>query len=200
MRPERGGPPAFASGGELFVCGREKNVIVIRGANHHPQEFEECLTGVDGVRAGCAVALGFVPEGENGEQLLILAERARSGPADDGRTDEQIVEAVVRLGKQVNLGPAYDKHTGLGPVVNQGHKDFVLNWIEKGIEEGAELILDGRQPEVPPGCEKGFFVAFDYSQDALTEIDAFFKWAESPEPPVVSGALGAFGWVWPATR
>ena len=32
---------------------------------------------------------------------------------------------------------------------------------------------------------------------AATEIDAFFKWAESPEPPVVSGALGAFGWVWP---
>lgn len=89
------GDLGFASGGELFVCGREKNVIVIRGANHHPQEFEECLTGVDGVRAGCAVALGFVPEGENGEQLLILAERARSGPADDGRTDEQIRQAIL---------------------------------------------------------------------------------------------------------
>jgi len=36
----------------------------------------------------------------------------------------------------------------MGPVVNQSHKEFVLNWIEKGIQEGAELILDGRQPQV----------------------------------------------------
>ena len=57
--------------------------------------------------------------------------------------------------RQVNLGPAYDKSTGLGPVVNQGHKDFVLNWIETAIKEGAKLVLDGRNPKVPAGCEEG---------------------------------------------
>lgn len=71
---------------------------------------------------------------------------------------DQLVEAVVRLARQVNLGPAYDKKTGMGPVVNQGHKDFVLNWIDTAVKEGAELLLDGRNPAVPEGCENGFYI------------------------------------------
>lgn len=78
------GDLGFVAGGELYVCGREKNVIVIRGANHLPHEFEECLAGVEGVRAGCAVAVGFVPEGEDGEQLLVLTERARGAAKAEG--------------------------------------------------------------------------------------------------------------------
>jgi acyl-CoA synthetase (AMP-forming)/AMP-acid ligase II len=89
------GDLGFVAGGELHVCGRVKNVIVIRGANHLPQEFEECLAGVEEVRAGCAVALGFVPDGEDGEQLLILAERVAGREADDDRTADSIRRAVV---------------------------------------------------------------------------------------------------------
>jgi len=91
------GDLGFVAGGELYVCGREKNVIVIRGANHQPQEFEECLAGLESVRAGSAVALGFVPDGEDGEQLLVLAERARgTGPADDdSRTADAIRRAIL---------------------------------------------------------------------------------------------------------
>ena len=58
----------------------------------------------------------------------------------------------------MKLGPAYDKSTDMGPLVNQGHKEFVLNWIETGIKEGAELVLDGRNPKIPAGCEKGFYL------------------------------------------
>jgi len=71
---------------------------------------------------------------------------------------DKLVEAVVRLAKQVNLGPAYEKSTGMGPVVNQAHKEFVLNWIETAIQEGAKLLLDGRTPKLPKGCQKGFFI------------------------------------------
>ncbi len=84
---------------------------------------------------------------------------------------DQLVEALVRLAKQVNLGPAYDKSTGMGPVVNQGHKEFVLNWIETAIKEGAELILDGRKPKVPQGCENGFYVGptiFDHVTEEMS--------------------------------
>ncbi|MFH1176347.1 MAG: AMP-binding protein [Acidobacteriota bacterium] len=82
----------FIASGELFVCGREKDAIIIRGANHSPQEFEECLGGLDGVRAGCVVALGFVPEDGEGEELIVLAERARHAPPEDG--DAARVEAI----------------------------------------------------------------------------------------------------------
>jgi acyl-CoA synthetase (AMP-forming)/AMP-acid ligase II len=70
------GDLGFIAGGELFICGRAKDVIIIRGANHAPQEFEECLEGLAGVRQGCAVALGFIPDGGGEEALLVLAEHA----------------------------------------------------------------------------------------------------------------------------
>ena len=84
---------------------------------------------------------------------------------------DAFVEAIVKACKDIKLGPAYDKATELGPVVNQGHKDFVLNWIETGVKEGAKLVLDGRKPKVPRGCEKGFFVGptiFDHVTEDMT--------------------------------
>ena len=84
---------------------------------------------------------------------------------------DQLVEAMVRMAKQINLGPAYDKSTGMGPVVNQGHKEFVLNWIETAIKEGAKLILDGRKPKVPQRCAKGYFVGptiFDHVTEEMS--------------------------------
>jgi len=68
------GDLGFVQDGELVVCGRVKDVVVLRGANHAPQEFEDALDGVAGVRTGCAVALGFVPRGGDGEELLLLVE------------------------------------------------------------------------------------------------------------------------------
>jgi len=73
------GDVGFLEAGELYLCGRSKDLVIVRGANHAPQEFEECLDVVEGVRTGCAVALGFVPEGGS-EELLILAEVAGSAP------------------------------------------------------------------------------------------------------------------------
>jgi malonate-semialdehyde dehydrogenase (acetylating)/methylmalonate-semialdehyde dehydrogenase len=71
---------------------------------------------------------------------------------------DKLIPLIVKYAREINLGAACDKSTGMGPVVNQGHKDYVLNWIETGIQEGAELILDGRKPEVPAGCQKGFYI------------------------------------------
>jgi acyl-CoA synthetase (AMP-forming)/AMP-acid ligase II len=68
------GDLGFIEGGELFVSGRAKELVILRGANHAPQEFEDALDGLAGVRAGCAVAVG-VP-GEEGEELALLVEHA----------------------------------------------------------------------------------------------------------------------------
>ncbi len=90
------GDLGFVADGELYVTGRAKDLVVIRGANHTCQEFEECLDGIAGIRAGCAVALGYVPEGGEGEELLILAERAPGqDPAGDPALIEQIRTAVI---------------------------------------------------------------------------------------------------------
>lgn len=74
---------------------------------------------------------------------------------------ESIADKFVALLKKkamsVKVGCAYDPQTGLGPVVNAKHKESICNWIQKGIDEGAEVVLDGRDVVVP-GYENGFFV------------------------------------------
>jgi len=70
--------------------------VIIRGANHTCEEFEECLEGIAGVRLGGAVALGYVPSGGEGEELLILGERSRgTRSADDPALIAQIRAAVI---------------------------------------------------------------------------------------------------------
>ena len=65
--------------------------------------------------------------------------------------------SLRKKAEAMKLGCAYDEATDLGPVVNAGHKEKICNWIQKGIDEGAELVLDGRNVVVP-GYENGFFV------------------------------------------
>ncbi len=76
------GDLGLVDGGELFITGRAKDVVIIRGANHAPQTFEEALDGVAGVRTGCALAVGFVPPGQDDESLLLLVESLPDAPRD----------------------------------------------------------------------------------------------------------------------
>ncbi len=87
------GDLGFVQDGELVVCGRAKDVVVLRGANHAPQEFEDALDGLTGVRAGCAVALGFVPPAGDGEELVLLVETtADAGPDLSDRVRAAVAE------------------------------------------------------------------------------------------------------------
>lgn len=71
---------------------------------------------------------------------------------------DELVARVKKYAEGMKLGPAYDKATELGPMINAGHREFVLGWIEKGIQEGAKLVLDGRGTKAPEGYEKGFYL------------------------------------------
>lgn len=68
------GDLGFIYQGNLYITGRSKDLIIIRGRNYAPQEIEELVHHIEGVRTGCVVARGYVVEGI-GEQLVILAER-----------------------------------------------------------------------------------------------------------------------------
>lgn len=73
---------------ELYISGRAKDVIVLRGRNHAPQEIEAAASGLSEVRTGCVVAVGDLSEGS--ERLVIFAETAR--PTES--LEEGIVRAV----------------------------------------------------------------------------------------------------------
>ena len=83
---------------------------------------------------------------------------------------DEFVSLLAKLAKERKIGPAYDPATELGPVVSAEHKKFVTDWIAKGVEEGAELVLDGRGVKVE-GHENGFYIGptvFDHVTPDMT--------------------------------
>jgi len=70
---------------------------------------------------------------------------------------DELIGHLVKFASELPVGPAYEKSSLMGPVVTADHRKFVTDWIETGIKEGAELILDGRDITVP-GHENGFYI------------------------------------------
>jgi fatty-acyl-CoA synthase len=62
--------------GRLFVCGRLKDVIIVRGRNYYPSDIEWAVSELPGVRRGNVVAFGVEVDGE--EQLIVTCEGAAS--------------------------------------------------------------------------------------------------------------------------
>ncbi|MCG8456769.1 MAG: AMP-binding protein, partial [Holophagales bacterium] len=60
------GDLGFVHEGELFLVGRAKDIVLVHGRNHSPEEIEHALDGLGGLRTGCAVALSYLPEGAAG--------------------------------------------------------------------------------------------------------------------------------------
>ena len=70
---------------------------------------------------------------------------------------DQFVAMLKEKAQALKVDCAYREETKLGPVSSAAHKKKICDWIQKGIDEGAELVLDGRDIKVP-GYENGFFV------------------------------------------
>jgi fatty-acyl-CoA synthase len=71
----RTGDLGFLSDGEVFVCGRIKDVIIVRGENLVPQEIERKVAEVDGIRLGNVAAVG-IQSWAGAEGLVVIAETA----------------------------------------------------------------------------------------------------------------------------
>ena len=67
------GDIGFIHEGELYITGRAKDVIVIRGRNHNPDALESAVNGVEGVRTGCAAAVGDISD--EGERVVVFVEQ-----------------------------------------------------------------------------------------------------------------------------
>jgi malonate-semialdehyde dehydrogenase (acetylating)/methylmalonate-semialdehyde dehydrogenase len=71
---------------------------------------------------------------------------------------DAIVERIVSASKEVKVGDAFDPDVYMGPVISLEAKKKIENYIEIGINEGARLVLDGRNPKVPEKNQNGYFV------------------------------------------
>jgi fatty-acyl-CoA synthase len=76
----RTGDLAYRVDGELVVCGRIKDMIIVGGRNVYPEDVERAVAGVDGVRAGNVIAFG-VPGRRGQESVVVVAETKADDPA-----------------------------------------------------------------------------------------------------------------------
>jgi len=75
------GDLGFIHQGELYLTGRAKDAIILRGRNYAPEEIELAAGSVAGVRRGCAVAASWLPEDAPGEALALFVEASREATA-----------------------------------------------------------------------------------------------------------------------
>ena len=74
-----------------------------------------------------------------------------------GDIADELVEKFTAAAKAMKVGSGLDEQSGMGPLAGPAHKERALSYIEKGIEDGADLIMDGRNFTVPE-LPNGFFV------------------------------------------
>ena len=72
------GDLAYRADGEIYVCGRRKDLIIKGGRNLVPQEIEEAAAAVEGIRRGCVVAFGVPNAALGTEGLVVVAEAPSS--------------------------------------------------------------------------------------------------------------------------
>jgi fatty-acyl-CoA synthase len=75
------GDLGYVAGGELFVCGRTKDTVVVNGRKHHPQDLERAVDDVAGIRRGRVVAFGSSRAGLP-DRLIIVVEPSGAIAAD----------------------------------------------------------------------------------------------------------------------
>jgi len=69
---------------------------------------------------------------------------------------DEIASAVKEVAETYTVGDPNDPSNRLGPLISDTQRERVRNYINKGIDEGAELVTGG--PDAPEGLDKGYFV------------------------------------------
>jgi malonate-semialdehyde dehydrogenase (acetylating) / methylmalonate-semialdehyde dehydrogenase len=72
-----------------------------------------------------------------------------------GEARERLLPALREAAEGVRVGDGLEEETELGPVVSEKAKERILSMIERGLEEGAELLVDGRGAGDESGCYVG---------------------------------------------
>jgi 1-acyl-sn-glycerol-3-phosphate acyltransferase len=89
------GDLGYWADGELFLTGRQKDIIIKGGRNLYPQEVEEVVGTVPGIRKGCVAAFGVRDAALGTERLVVVAETHETQQAARERLRAAAVEGVV---------------------------------------------------------------------------------------------------------
>jgi acyl-CoA synthetase (AMP-forming)/AMP-acid ligase II len=103
------GDLGYLAGGNLYLTGRRKEVIIVGGRSYYPDDVEQVVTGVDGVRMDRAVAIGIEDAERATEKLVVLAETDQAEEAGRQALRLSIRQALLAanypIGEVVLLKP-----------------------------------------------------------------------------------------------
>ncbi|TDQ66082.1 malonate-semialdehyde dehydrogenase (acetylating)/methylmalonate-semialdehyde dehydrogenase [Maritalea mobilis] len=114
-----------------------------------------------------ANALMGAAYGSAGERCMAISVAV---PVTDSVADA-LVEKLVPKIEALKVGPSLEQGMEMGPLVTGEHLAKVTSYIDKGVEEGAKLVVDGRTFKKPQGHEDGFFIGgslFDHAEPDMT--------------------------------
>lgn len=131
------------------LCQAKNHALVMSDA-----PIERTVAGIINSAYGCA-----------GQRCMALS----CCVVEEAIADEFVAE-LKKQASQIKVGPAVDKTSKLGPITYKKHYDEVIADIDKGVREGATLVLDGRDCVVE-GFENGYYVGptiFDNVTEDMT--------------------------------
>jgi malonate-semialdehyde dehydrogenase (acetylating) / methylmalonate-semialdehyde dehydrogenase len=114
--------------------------------------------------ADAAVASGY---GSAGERCMAQTLLIAVGDSAE-RLKPLMLERIARL----KIGPGMEQGVDMGPIYTAEHRASVIKWIERGVEEGADLVVDGRgfvHPEHPDG----FYLGVNLFDNVTPDMDIY---------------------------
>ncbi|MEM6411111.1 MAG: CoA-acylating methylmalonate-semialdehyde dehydrogenase [Pseudomonadota bacterium] len=136
-----------------------KRVQAMGGAKNHgiimpDANMEQAVKDIVGAAYGSA-----------GERCMALPVAVTVGQ----KTGDEFVERMIEAAQGLKVGTSTDADAHFGPVVSAAHKSKIEDYIQMGVDEGADLKLDGRGLTLQ-GHENGFFIGpslFDNVQPGM---------------------------------
>ena len=124
----------------------EKRVQALGGAKNHCVVMPDCdldqaVNGLMGAAYGSA-----------GERCM-----AQSVAVAVGKIADPLVKNLAKKVESLKVGPGLDKTSEMGPLVTKQHLEKVKNYVEIGVKEGANLVVDGRGLQLQ-GHKNGFYM------------------------------------------
>ncbi|WP_345944728.1 amino acid adenylation domain-containing protein [Variovorax sp. dw_954] len=141
----RTGDFGFVEGGELFVTGRHKDLIIVHGENHYPQDLEQTAEQAHpGLRAGFTAAFG-VDNGQ-GEAVVLLLEMERRADPDAAAAVARTVRRAVAQAHDVPVEAVALVRAGALPRTSSGK---IQRQACRSAYLAGELELLAREAQAP---------------------------------------------------
>ena len=136
-----------------------KRVQALGGAKNH------MIVMPDADLDQAADALVGAAYGSAGERCMAISVAVTVGSATADALREKLLERIAKL----KIAPGHDSSSDMGPLVTRQHLKRVEGYLDAGLQEGSELVVDGRKTALPQG--DGFFLGaslFDHVKPDMT--------------------------------